>query len=82
VLLPDGTNVNHTNWLKTAGAGGIGNMRRGIRFLKGWRRTHAKQRKGYGPIRSRCHRGHGGRESVQAANRGEAPRCRRAGNCR
>ena len=34
VLLSDGTHVNHTR-SKTAGAGGIGSMRQGIRCWKG-----------------------------------------------
>ena len=34
MLRPDGTNVNHT-LVQTAGAGGIGSMRRGIRCWKG-----------------------------------------------
>jgi endonuclease YncB( thermonuclease family) len=33
VILPDGTNLNQ-ELVKTAGAGGIGSMRRGIRDLK------------------------------------------------
>jgi hypothetical protein len=46
-----------TRWSKTAGAGGIGNMRRGIRYLKVWRRKRRRRRKGCGLIRSRCRLG-------------------------
>jgi hypothetical protein len=34
VLLPDGANVNHTHWSKTAGVGGIGSMHPGTQYLK------------------------------------------------
>ncbi|TKS63679.1 MAG: hypothetical protein EWM73_01207 [Nitrospira sp.] len=39
---------------KTAGAGGIENMRLWMLCLKSWRRTHERQRKGRGPIRCPC----------------------------
>ncbi len=45
VLLPDGTNVNHT-LVKAAGAGGIADMRLGIRVPKGLERDAREARKG------------------------------------
>ena len=46
-----------TRWSKTAGVGGIGNMRQGIRCLKGWRRKLEKPRKACGSIRHPSRRG-------------------------
>ena len=50
-----------TRWSKTAGGGGIGSMRRQIRCWKGWRTKREMRRKACGLIRSRCHRGSGGK---------------------
>jgi hypothetical protein len=44
------------NWLRKAGAGGIGSMHLEILSLRAWRRMHEGLREGCGLIRARCPR--------------------------
>jgi hypothetical protein len=65
-----------TRWSKTAGAGGIENMRQKTRCWKGFSKKRERRGKECGPIRSRCRRGRGGRggrlpSEVLARTRGE-----------
>ena len=59
----------------SAGAGGIGNMRRAKQSLRSWREQHETRGKACGLIRTLCHRGSSG----IGANR--LTRCRRSGDC-
>jgi hypothetical protein len=54
-----GTSIR--NWSSKAGAGVIGNMRKGIRCSKGSKRKHERQRKACGSIRHPSRRGSTGK---------------------
>jgi endonuclease YncB( thermonuclease family) len=59
VLLPDGTNVNHT-LVKDGCCWWYRKYAAGVRCWKGWRRKHERGGKACGPIRSQCRRRSGG----------------------
>ncbi len=80
VLLPDGTNVNHT-LVKNGWCWWYRKYAPGDTVLEELERDARQGRKGMWADPQPVLSGRGGRESVEAANRGEAPRSRRAGNC-
>jgi hypothetical protein len=65
VLLPDGTNVNHS-LVKDGWCWWYRKYAPGIRCWKGWRRKHETPRKGCGSIQHPSRRGSGGTDAVRA----------------
>jgi hypothetical protein len=62
------------------GAGGIGSMRRGTRYLKGWRRKRERLAKACGLIRHPAHRGSGESEAGEHTAARSINLCSQMGN--
>ena len=60
-------NVNHTLVTKTASAGGIGSMRRGMLNMRNWKQKRERPEKACGLTRILCRRGSGGRGAGERA---------------